>query len=152
MEVRTLIHARPRPMALARLADPDRDQLQRRHVFCVNGSSAFLDFIRALLQEEQYNVTTTNFTNSTFEQLRAAAPDLLIVDLEVGPSAGWDLIERVQANEATAELPIIVVSTNPGLLERARSAGTGRIDRAYIAKPFNIDDLLDAIAGLIGMA
>ena len=41
----------------------ERYQLQesRRHIFVINGASAFLNLMRDLLQDERYNVTTTNF-------------------------------------------------------------------------------------------
>ena len=34
------------------------EQMRRQHIFVVNGSAAFLDVVRELLQDEQYNVTT----------------------------------------------------------------------------------------------
>jgi hypothetical protein len=37
------------------------EQMRRQHIFVVNGSAEFLDVVRELLQDEHYNVTTTNF-------------------------------------------------------------------------------------------
>lgn len=63
-------------------------QMRRQHIFAVNGSPGFLEILRELLQAEQYNVTTTNFVPSTFDQVRALQSDLLVVDLAVGERAG----------------------------------------------------------------
>jgi CheY-like chemotaxis protein len=52
-------------------------QMRRQHIFVVNGSAAFLDVVRELLQDEQYNVTTTNFVPLTFKQIETAQPSLL---------------------------------------------------------------------------
>ena len=41
--------------------------MERSHIFAVNGSPDFLDILRELFQQEQYNVTTTNFVPGTFE-------------------------------------------------------------------------------------
>jgi len=45
------------------------EQMQRQHVFVVNGSVEFHDVVRELLQDEHYNVTTTNFIPRTFHQI-----------------------------------------------------------------------------------
>ena len=50
------------------------EQMQRQHIFVVNGSADFLDVVRELLQDEHYNVTTTNFVPQTFQQIEIARP------------------------------------------------------------------------------
>src|SRR5215211_7117018 len=69
-------------------------QEQRKHVFAIDGSPVFLNVIRDLFQEEGYNVTTTNFVPTSFEQIETAHPDALIVDVVVGHRAGWELLEQ----------------------------------------------------------
>src|SRR5687768_2343033 len=76
------------------------EQRQRQHIFVVNGSADFLDVVRDLLQDEQYNVTTTNFVPQTFEQIETARPSLLIVDLIHGEMAGWDLLAELRREAA----------------------------------------------------
>ena len=49
-------------------------QMARQHIFAVNGSPDFLDLLRELLQDERYNVTTTNFVPATFAQIDALQP------------------------------------------------------------------------------
>ena len=63
------------------MTQTQQGQMARKHIFVVNGSAEFLDIMRDLLQEEQYNVTTTNFVPRTFEQIEALRPDLLMIDL-----------------------------------------------------------------------
>ena len=99
----------------------EQEVMERRHVFVVNGAVDFLDLMRELLQDEQYNVTTTNFVPRTFNQIAALKPDLLIVDLAVGEQAGWDLLEGLQTEAVTRDIPVIVTSTDPYLLERAET-------------------------------
>ena len=56
----------------------DRGQEERKHIFAINGSVDFLNIVRELFQEEEYNVTTTNFVPDTFGQIAALEPDLLM--------------------------------------------------------------------------
>lgn len=78
-----------------RAGDAEQDQMERKHVFVVNSAPDLLDLVRELLQEEFYNVTTTNFVPDTFDQIAAVRPAALIVDLAVGERAGWDLLDRL---------------------------------------------------------
>lgn len=128
------------------------EQMTRKHVYVVNGSPAFLDIIRQLLQDESYNVTTTNFVPLSFETIESAQPSLLIIDLVVGERAGWDLLARLRAAVSTQEIPVLLVSTTPDLLEKAREGREEFGGDRYLAKPFDLDDLLVTIEDMIGTA
>lgn len=134
------------------MSESERLQMSRQHVFCINGSSMFLEFVRMLLEEECYNVTTTNFLPETFVQIAAVRPDLLILDLQIGKQACWDLLDRISQDALTRDIPVIVCSTTQSLLDRARNDGRADRPTRYIVKPFDIDDLLTSVHELIGNA
>jgi CheY-like chemotaxis protein len=127
-------------------------QMRRQHIFVVNGAPEFLDAVRVLLQEEQYNVTTTNFVPLTFDQISALEPDLLIIDLAAGNKAGWELLERLGQEAQTQNIPVIVVSTHPQFLDAARADPARYGGQRFLRKPFDIDALLSAVDELIGTA
>jgi DNA-binding response OmpR family regulator len=128
------------------------EQMGRKHVYVVNGSPDFLDIVRELLQDENYNVTTTNFVPLTFETIGAAQPSMLIIDLVIGERAGWDLLARLRQGASTRDTPILLVSTRSDLLEEAREHHEEFGGDRYLVKPFDLDDLLNNITQLIGKA
>ena len=128
------------------------EQMQRQHIFVVNGSADFLDVVRELLQDEQYNVTTTNFVPQTFEQIETARPSLLIVDVIHGEMAGWELLAELRHEAATRDIPVILVSTSKQLLEKAETEQVIWGGDRYLLKPFSLDALLQAIQELVGPA
>ena len=130
----------------------EREQMGRQHVFVVNGAPEFLGLVRALLQAEAYNVTTTNYLPETFDLIAEAAPDLLVVDLVVGQQAGWDLLERLHAEAVTRGLPVVVTSTDRQLLDRAQTDAARYGAHQVIVKPYDLEELLDAIQQRIGFA
>ena len=130
----------------------DRTQEGRKHVFVINGAPEFLNLMRDLFQEESYNVTTTNYVPNSFAQIAALQPDALIIDVVVGQAAGWELLEQLHAEAATTGIPILIVSTSPNLLDRARDLEARYGAHRTLAKPFSLDDLLDAIQAMIGAA
>ncbi len=124
----------------------------RQHVFVVNGSPDFLNLMRELLQEERYNVTTTNYVPLTFYQVAVLHPSVLVVDLTIGARAGWNLLAALRDGALTRGIPVIVVSTDPRLLARAQREQVPGDTRRYLVKPFDLDDLLTTIRELIGVA
>jgi CheY-like chemotaxis protein len=114
----------------------DRSQEQRKHIFAINGAPDFLNLIRDLFQDEGYNVTTTNFVPNSFEQIAALHPDALIVDIVVGQRADGNCWSRFNAEAATTGIPVLIVSTDPRLLERAREQAARYGENRYLIKPF----------------
>ena len=130
----------------------DRSQEGRKHIFAINGAPEFLNLVRELFQEEDYNVTTTNFVPNSFDQIQALQPDALIVDIVIGQSAGWDLLEQLHEGAATTGIPVLVLSTDPRLLERAREQADRYGTHRYLDKPFELEALLAHIREMIGEA
>jgi DNA-binding response OmpR family regulator len=130
----------------------DRSQAERRHVFAINTSPEFLNIVRELFQEEGYHVTTTNFAPNSFAQIEALKPDALIIDIAIGQEAGWDLLEQLDADADTAGIPVLVLSTDPRLLTRAREQAARYGSHRYLEKPFDVDALLAHIQEMIGAA
>lgn len=130
----------------------EQTRMDRRHIFVVNRSPDFLDVLRELFQQEQYNVTTTNFVPETFKQIQALKPSLLIADLAVGQQAGWVLLKRLETEASEQDIPTIVVSTSPRLLDTAKENPDRFAGRRFLQKPFDLDDLLKAAEELIGPA
>jgi two-component system alkaline phosphatase synthesis response regulator PhoP len=128
------------------------EQMARKHVYVVNGSPQFLDIVRQLLQDEHYNVTTTNFVPRSFETIESAQPTLLIIDLVVGEQAGWDLLARLRRGATTRGIPVLLVSTTPRLLHEAHDRYREFSSDHFLLKPFDLDDLLLTIEDMIGTA
>lgn len=128
------------------------EQMARKHVFVLNGSTEFLDIVRQLLADERYNVTTTNFVPQSLQTIAAAQPSLLIVDLVIGEKAGWDLLIELRIEASTQGIPVLLMSTSPKLLARARLAHDEFGGDRYLSKPFDLDDMLEIVVSLIGVA
>lgn len=128
------------------------EQMANQHVYVINGSSDFLDIVRELLQDEHYNVTTTNFVPLSFETVEAAQPSLLIIDLVLGERAGWDLLGRLRQSASTCTIPVLLVSTTAGLLDEARARHDTFGGDRYLIKPFDLDELLAIVHDMIDVA
>ncbi|MGZ5021794.1 MAG: response regulator, partial [Chthoniobacterales bacterium] len=77
------------------------------------------------------------------ELAEAHRPKLVLLDLNLPDMHGADVLQRLQQNPATADIPVVVLSANatPSQIERLLSAGA----RNYLTKPFDIDPFLAVI-------
>ncbi|MFT4041210.1 MAG: response regulator [Thermomicrobiales bacterium] len=136
----------------ATTATEDRPQPLRKHIFVINGTPAFLNLMRDVLQDERFNVTTTNYVPRSFNQIEALQPDALLVDVVVGQREGWDLLERLHAEASTMGIPTLVTSTSTALLERAEAQAERYGTHQYLAKPFDLNEFLACIEAMVGPA
>jgi DNA-binding response OmpR family regulator len=130
----------------------EKAKSQRPHVFAVNSSLDVLAMLREFFQEEQYRVTITHFDVTTFDQIAAAGPSLLVIDLAVGEQAGWDLLERLRTEASTTAIPVIMLSTSPQLLEQAQADPSRFGGQRFLQKPFDLNELLEMANDLTGLA
>jgi DNA-binding response OmpR family regulator len=128
------------------------EQTLRKHVYVINGSPDFLDVVREFLQDERFRVTTTNYVPRSFEMIEAAQPDLLIVDLVQGEQEGLDLLVELRVAASTRDIPVLLMSTLPTMLERVRAQHQMFGGDRYLVKPFDLDDLLETVHEMIGTA
>jgi DNA-binding response OmpR family regulator len=88
----------------------------------------------------------------SYDQIAALQPDALIVDIALGQSAGWELLERLHAEAAISGIPVLIVSTDPRLLDRAQEQAARYGSHRVLSKPFDLTDLLGEIHAMIGEA
>jgi CheY-like chemotaxis protein len=132
-------------------APGEAGQRARQHILAVNGDPDLLNIVRTLLQDERYNVTTTNYVPRTFAQIAALQPALLLIDLAVGHRDGWDLLERLRVEARTFDIPVIITGDRR-LLDHALADQLRYGGQRLLPKPLDLDRLLAAIDELIGAA
>ena len=106
--------------------------------------------MRELFQEEGYNVTTTNFAPQLLRPDRSPQTDALIIDIAIGEQAGWDLLKQLDADADTAGIPALILSTDPRFLARAETHAARYGNHRFLAKPLDLEAMLQAIQEMIG--
>jgi DNA-binding response OmpR family regulator len=141
-----------RPGRSPQLREVVQEQRRRKHIVMVDSSRAFTEIITELLTDERYGVTASDYAPEFFTQIAVLKPDLIIVDLVITETAGWELLETLELESLTQHIPVIVTSTSQRLLDRALANKERYGFDDYLVKPFDLDVLLAAIEELIGVA
>jgi CheY-like chemotaxis protein len=115
------------------------------HILAINNDSAVLALFRDLLQEAGYQVSTQNYIDRDLDQIKALKPDLIVLDyMWATEDASWSLLQMLRMDPSTVAIPIVLctgaVHEVKALEEHLVSMGV-----TVVLKPFNIDQLVDAI-------
>lgn len=100
-----------------------------------------------LLARAGYQVATAKDGLDALEQIGEIIPAILLLDTEMPRMDGFELIQHLRQNPKTRDLPIIITSlTVDKYHDYARESGVS----AYIAKPYQEEELLQQIASFAG--
>lgn len=101
--------------------------------------------IAALLRQEGYRAVRAWDLPEALRLARGRAPDLLLLDVNLTYTAGLTPLHALREHEATAHIPVVVVSGATALSSDERELVT-----AVVPKPFDIDVMLNAVRGAVG--
>lgn len=108
-----------------------------RRVICVGDSGDVVALVQRLLATGVYEATRLGSTDDAFDAIVAARPDVVILALESGRPAGWDLLCRLRADPVSREIPVVVRAEGAWLAERGdprRATGGARAASAPLSE------------------
>jgi two-component system alkaline phosphatase synthesis response regulator PhoP/two-component system response regulator VicR len=75
------------------------------------------------------------------EKVRTARPDLVFLDLMMPRMDGWQVLDALKSDAATADIPIVLLTARTSEEDQMRGWGEGILE--YLAKPFNPQRLVE---------
>jgi DNA-binding response OmpR family regulator len=79
------------------------------------------------------------------ERIGRDAPDCVVLDVMMPVLDGWGVLEALQQRSDAPPVLVVSAKSAPADVEHALSMGA----KAYLAKPFNAQTLLDEVGALI---
>jgi DNA-binding response OmpR family regulator len=115
-------------------------------ILAIEDDAAIRGVYEELLTEEGFRVVTWGAVSDDGPaEVARLAPDLVVLDLVIAQQpAGWGLLAALHGGHETASIPILVV-TAAGMLVRDRAAELDAWGCGVLMKPFDVDDLVDAV-------
>ena len=117
------------------------------NILIVDDDLKMTELLKTLLQLEGYMPTAVNDSTKAIQMAGSVQPDLITLDLMMPGLDGFALCELLRQDPRFANIPILIVSArdDPQSKQRAIKAGA----KAYVTKPFQIDELLKKIRDLL---
>jgi CheY-like chemotaxis protein len=107
-----------------------------RRVLVVEDDDDIRSLLAELLEEEGYEVVSAADGRQGLERAHEQPPHVILLDLMMPVMNGWEFREEQKRDPTIAGVPVVVVS----------AAARASIDASQIiAKPFTVEDVLEAV-------
>jgi CheY-like chemotaxis protein len=117
---------------------------QKHTVLYVEDDPANMQLVEQIIARDSDIILLTAMNGKNGSDIaRSSLPDLILLDINLQDINGFEVMNRLQSEPSTANIPVIAVSANamPGDVKKGLEAGFFR----YITKPIKINELVDAI-------
>ena len=111
------------------------------HILIVEDETIIRSALRRLLERNQYQVSEAGSVQEAQEQFSIPSFDLIVSDLRLPGAPGTELIKLGQGK------PVLIMTSYASLRSAVDSMKMGAVD--YIAKPFDHDEMLQAVARIL---
>lgn len=74
-------------------------------------------------------------------------PDVILLDVTMPNLDGFQVLEALQADERTAQIPVVMLSGQSDMDDMARAFRLGAVD--YLGKPCSRTDVINAVNGAV---
>jgi DNA-binding response OmpR family regulator len=111
------------------------------YLLVIEDDEALRELLEVVLTDEGYHVQCAANASAALDMVGGQQPALVILDLHLGGQPADDFLARYRAMPGTPA-PILIASAVANLEDEAARLGVER----YLAKPFELDDLLSMVA------
>lgn len=106
----------------------------------VDDEPDIVDLVSLHLERSGYRVKSFANGKELFKSLRTSLPDLIILDLMLPDSDGFEICNIVKKDEKTAKIPVIMLTARSHESDKVLGLEIGADD--YITKPFSPRELV----------
>jgi DNA-binding NtrC family response regulator len=123
-----------------------RGQVPTRPLIAVvDDDRVYTEMIRDFLDGEGYDTILLREALTAVESIVQSLPALVLLDMRMDVAqSGVAILADLRANRLTADLPVIICTADQQFL-RTHAADLQTQNAAFVAKPFDLDVLLDVI-------
>lgn len=104
-------------------------------ILVVDDIEANRDVLSRRLERQGYTISTAENGREALDKVQATKFDLLLLDLMMPEMDGYEVLQRLKANETLRHIPVIMISAVDELDSVVRCIELGAED--YLSKPFN---------------
>jgi CheY-like chemotaxis protein len=111
-------------------------------VLIVDDDYGIRDALGQILADEGHQVASASNGREALDRLRQGdRPCVILLDLMMPVMNGWEFIDRQRHDEELAVVPVVVISADARVSEKATALGVS----GFLEKPIDLDRLLDAV-------
>jgi two-component system alkaline phosphatase synthesis response regulator PhoP len=111
-----------------------------RKILVVDDERHIVRLVEVNLQRAGYDVVTAYDGVEALEKVKAEKPDMIVLDVMMPRKDGFEVLQDLQGNPATADIPVIMLTAKAQDADVFKGWQSGV--SSYLTKPFNPRELL----------
>ena len=124
---------------------------KKKKVVCIEDEPEMIDLVRLILGRRGFEVLGANGGVEGLETVRRETPDLILLDLMMPDMDGWEVYQRIKADDMLRDIPVVVVTAKAQSIDKVLGLHIAKVDD-YITKPFGPQELLESVEKILGLA
>lgn len=114
-------------------------------IYIVEDETGIRDALQLLLSFENYDVRSFATMEAFNKRDKTVNPDIFILDVMLPDGLGTDICNQLKKEAGTSDIPVMIISAHA----KGDNVLLACEADEFIAKPFDIDDVLAKIKNLI---
>jgi CheY-like chemotaxis protein len=120
--------------------------MSQPHILVVDDDPAIRDVVVDILELSHYAVRTAANGAEALEEVRRNQPAAVLLDLMMPVMNGWEFLRQCRSGGPCSEVPVVVMSAAREAAAAASELGA----QGFLSKPFEMDDVIAIVDGLVG--
>src|SRR6266550_6631052 len=115
----------------------------KKKILAVDDDATALGALRQILVQKGYDVSTASNGHDALDMLKAAAFDLVILDVSMPGLTGYDVCRTIRQEPKMQDLPVIFLTAKGMLMDMTEGENAG--SDLYLIKPVLATKLLNMV-------
>ncbi|HEX7366174.1 MAG TPA: response regulator [Pelobium sp.] len=120
--------------------------MSSKKILICDDDEGILDVLGLILEDSGHTIISEINSLNVKTVLETQHPDLVILDLWMPVLSGDQILKMIRNHPQYHDLPVVIISAS----RDGEQIATALKADAFIAKPFDYDELLEVVEGLIG--
>lgn len=116
-------------------------------IYIVEDDASIREIEMIALKNSNYTVEGFENAGVFFEKLHEKLPDLILLDIMLPDTNGYEVVRKLRNSIRTVKIPVIMVTAKTGEIDMVKGLDDGADD--YIKKPFSVMELLSRVRALL---
>ncbi len=121
--------------------------MSRARILVVDDEPDILEIVQTNLEGGGYEVIGATTGAEALRQLRLVRPDLVILDVVLPETDGWEVLRQLRRDSQAAHTPVVMLTCMAEDTDVLRGLSDGAVE--YVTKPFQPDYLVASVDALL---
>ncbi len=108
-------------------------------IMVVDDNPANLHLLSTMLRSKGYKIRPVPAGGLALRAAASCPPDLILLDISMPDMDGYEVCERLKADDRLKDIPVIFISALQETFDRVKAFSRGGVD--YVTKPFQFEEV-----------